>query len=392
MAEKTINSFPGYEFKDGKNLYRGDDLGFGGWVYSQEGMYRNVALLDVASLHPHSIVAMNCFGEYTKNFQELMDFRIAIKHKDYDTARKMFGGKLAKYLENEDESVAKDLSQAAKIAINSCYGLTSANFDNPFRDIRNKNNIVALRGALFMRTLQDEVHERGYTVASIRTDSIKIPDATPEIIEFCMEFAKQYGYTFEHEATYDRMCLVNKSAYIAKYSNDTVINGKHAGQWTATATQFQVPYVFKTLFSKEPITFDDLCETKEVKKGALYLDMNESLPEGEHDYRFVGRIGQFCPVKPGKGGGLLVVKRDDKYSAAAGSKGYRWIDAELIRASDSQDAIDRSYYNALVDDAVETISQYVDFYQFVSEDNGIPPWESADEPYGEPATTPFDVR
>lgn len=392
MAEKTINSFPGYEFKDGKNLYRGDDLGFGGWVYSQEGMYRNVALLDVASLHPHSIVAMNCFGEYTKNFQELMDFRIAIKHKDYDTARKMFGGKLAKYLENEDESVAKDLSQAAKIAINSCYGLTSANFDNPFRDIRNKNNIVALRGALFMRTLQDEVHERGYTVASIRTDSIKIPDATPEIIEFCMEFAKQYGYTFEHEATYDRMCLVNKSAYIAKYSNDTVINGKHAGQWTATATQFQVPYVFKTLFSKEPITFDDLCETKEVKKGALYLDMNESLPEGEHDYRFVGRIGQFCPVKPGKGGGLLVVKRDDKYSAAAGSKGYRWIDAELIRASDSQDAIDRSYYNALVDDAVETISQYCDFEWFVSEDNGIPPWESADEPYGEPATTPFDVR
>lgn len=392
MAEKTINSFPGYEFKDGKNLYRGDDLGFGGWVYSQEGMYRNVALLDVASLHPHSIVAMNCFGEYTKNFQELMDFRIAIKHKDYDTARKMFGGKLAKYLENEDESVAKDLSQAAKIAINSCYGLTSANFDNPFRDIRNKNNIVALRGALFMRTLQDEVHERGYTVASIRTDSIKIPDATPEIIEFCMEFAKQYGYTFEHEATYDRMCLVNKSAYIAKYSNDTVINGKHAGQWTATATQFQVPYVFKTLFSKEPITFDDLCETKEVKKGALYLDMNESLPEGEHDYRFVGRIGQFCPVKPGKGGGLLVVKRDDKYSAAAGSKGYRWIDAELIRASDSQDAIDRSYYNALVDDAVETISQYGDFEWFVSEDNGIPPWESADEPYGEPATTPFDVR
>ena len=392
MAEKTINSFPGYEFKDGKNLYRGDDLGFGGRVYSQEGMYRNVALLDVASLHPHSIVAMNCFGEYTKNFQELMDFRIAIKHKDYDTARKMFGGKLAKYLENEDESVAKDLSQAAKIAINSCYGLTSANFDNPFRDIRNKNNIVALRGALFMRTLQDEVHERGYTVASIRTDSIKIPDATPEIIEFCMEFAKQYGYTFEHEATYDRMCLVNKSAYIAKYSNDTVINGKHAGQWTATATQFQVPYVFKTLFSKEPITFDDLCETKEVKKGALYLDMNESLPEGEHDYRFVGRIGQFCPVKPGKGGGLLVVKRDDKYSAAAGSKGYRWIDAELIRASDSQDAIDRSYYNALVDDAVETISQYGDFEWFVSEDNGIPPWESADEPYGEPATTPFDVR
>ena len=51
----------------------------------------------------------------------------------------------------------KIFTKALKIAINSVYGLTSASFDNPLRDIRNKNNIVALRGALFMRTLQDEV-------------------------------------------------------------------------------------------------------------------------------------------------------------------------------------------------------------------------------------------
>lgn len=68
-----------------------------------------------------------------------------------------------------------------------------------------------------MRTLQDEVQQRGFKVAHIKTDSIKIPDATPEIIAYCMDFAKKYGYTFEHEATYERMCLVNNAVYIAKY-------------------------------------------------------------------------------------------------------------------------------------------------------------------------------
>ena len=42
--------------------------------------------------------------------------------------------------------------------------------------------------------------------------------------------------------------------------------------------QFAQKYVFKTLFSKEPITFDDLCETRAVSS-ALYLDMNENLPD-----------------------------------------------------------------------------------------------------------------
>lgn len=366
-------TFPGYEFKDGKNLYRGTDLGFGGYVYAEPGIYTNVALLDVASLHPHSIIAMNCFGDYTQNFKDILDARILIKHKDFDAARKMLGGKLAPYL--DDESKAKDLAQALKIAINSVYGLTAANFENPFRDIRNKNNIVALRGALFMRTLQDEVQSRGFTVCHIKTDSIKIPDATPEIIEFCMDFAKKYGYSFEHEATYEKMCLVNDAVYIAKYKDND-------GEWTATGKQFQIPYVFKKLFSKEPIEFNDMCETKEVKT-ALYLDMNESLPEGEHNYRFVGKVGLFCPIKPGFGGGELLREGKDKdgnikYSSATGAKGYRWLEAEMVKTLEKEDAIDRSYYDKLVDDAVTAISEYGDFEWFISNDTIEPvyPWTS----------------
>lgn len=358
---EIINAFPGYEFIDGKNMYRGTDVGKGGYVYAEPGMYGNVALLDVASMHPHSVINLNAFGEYTQNFKDIVDARIAIKNKDFDKARQMFNGKLAPYL--DDESTAKNLAQALKIAINSVYGLTSANFDNPFRDNRNKNNIVALRGALFMRTLQDEVQKRGFKVAHIKTDSIKIPDATPEIIQFVMDFAVQYGYRFEHEATYERMCLVNDAVYIAKY--DT-------GEWTATGTQFQIPYVFKKLFSKEEITFDDLCVTKSVTS-SLYLDMNEGLAEDEHNYRFIGKVGRFCPIKPGCGGGLLMREKDGKYYAATGTKGYRWLESEIVESMNKMKDIDESHFKAMADTAIDTIKKYGDYEWFVSDDPYTPP-------------------
>ena len=351
--------FPGYIYENGKSTYRGEEVGEGGYVYAEPGIYWNVALLDVASMHPSSIVAENLFGDaYTKRFKEILDARIAIKHKDFDRARKMLGGALAKYL--TDESAAADLAQALKIAINSVYGLTAAAFENPFRDPRNKDNIVAKRGALFMINLKHEIQNRGFTVAHIKTDSIKIPDATPEIIQFVMDYGKQYGYTFEHEATYEKMCLVNDAVYIAKYKD---------GDWTATGTQFQVPYVFKTLFSKEPIEFKDMCETKSVSS-ALYLDMNENLGPDEHSYRFVGKVGSFCPIKPGKNGGELLREAKDKegnvkYSSATGAKGYRWLEAELVKVGEKQDDIDRSYYDRLVDEAVATIEKYGDLETFI---------------------------
>ena len=409
-----INAFPGYEWvrgEDGKmhNMFRGTDLGMGGYVYAEPNMYSNVALLDVASLHPHSAVAMNYFGEYTKHFNDLMDVRIHVKHGEYDKAKKLFGGKLAKYL--DDPGQAKALAQALKIAINSVYGLTSATFDNPFRNPKNANNIVALRGALFMRTLQDEVQQRGFTVAHIKTDSIKIPEATPEIIDFCMNFAKKYGYTFEHEATYEKMCLVNNAVYIAKYMDADRCkdqygyipekNEKKGGKWTATGTQFQVPYVFKTLFSKEPIVFSDLCETKTVSKGAIYLDKNEDLPVGEHNYIFVGRVGQFCPIMPGKGGALLVREAgmtedgERKYSSVTGAKDYRWLESECVYSLQMEDAIDKSYFNKEVKEAVDEISKYGDFEWFASDDSGVPPWTAPDMPWSDAqdeAARNFDVR
>lgn len=388
------SSFPDYDFIDGKNMYRGIDIGFGGYITSNPGIYENVALLDVQSMHPTSVINMNCFGKYTQKYKDIYDARVLIKHHDYEDAKKLLNGLLTPYL--TDEKSADDLAKALKLCLNSTYGLTAASFDNPFRDPRNKNNIVALRGALFMKTLQDEIESRGFRIVSIKTDSIKIVNATKEIVDFAINFAKEYGYTFEFEAAYSRICQVNDADYIARiadpewcketYGQIPGENAKHPNEWTVTGAQFAVPYVFKSLFSKNPIEFDDLCETKSVKT-AIYLDMNESLPDGEHNYIFVGRVGRFTPIKPGNGGGLLMREGEDpktgevKYSSVTGSKGYRWLESETVKELGKEDAIDRSYYDRLVDEAVEAISKYGDFEWFVSDDSNVAPYNIPDEPW-----------
>jgi hypothetical protein len=409
--------FEGYKFENGVSTYKGVEVGEGGYVYAEPGIYKNVALIDVTSMHPHSIISECLFGSrFTRRFYELVYGRVDIKHEDWVAINDILDGKLTKYVDwvKSGKIKSKDLANALKTAINSVYGLTAAKFDNPFRDARNVDNIVAKRGALFMVDLKEAVEAKGFTVAHIKTDSIKIPNATPEIIDFVMNFGREYGYFFEHEATYARMCLVNDAVYIARYATADECqkmygyvpgdNAKHNDdhRWTATGAQFAVPYVFKNLFSHEEIEFNDLCETKSVSAGEMYVDMNENLPdvtllekeykklakkfeaepsreleeslenlsmqiEKGHDYQFVGRVGLFCPIKPGKGGGVLYRFKDDKYYSVTGTSGFRWLEAEDVEKLNKQDDIDETYYIQLVDKAVETIARYGDAEWFIGE-------------------------
>lgn len=371
--EKSILPyFDGYTFDKGISTYKGKTAGEGGYVESEPGMYGNVALLDIMSMHPHSIIAEILFGlHFTERFYEVVYGRVDIKHEDWDLINDILDGKLVPYVEKvkNGELTSKGLANALKTAINSVYGLTDAGFENPFRDPRNRDNIVAKRGALFMIDLVEAVRDLGYKVCHIKTDSIKIPDADNYIISFVLKFGERYGYFFEHEATYDKMCLVNDAVYIARYASAEKCealygyvpgdNKKHPGEWTATGAQFAQPYVFKSLFSHEKILFEDMCETKTVQT-AMYLDMNESLGADEHNYKFVGRAGQFTPILPGKGGGELVSERGDKYNAVTGTKGYRWLESEVVKTLGKQEDVDKGYYYSLVDQAVETLGKFGD--------------------------------
>ena len=142
-----------------------------------------------------------------------------------------------------------------------------------------------------------------------------------------------------------------------------------------------------------------------MSKGDLYLDMNEELPDVSdlekelskletkfkkgllsdiefekeskpliddiakgHNYHFVGRVGQFTPIKPDNGGGVLYRINDGKNYAASGSSGYRWLESEMVRNDGREDQIDKSFYQKLADDAIDEISKYGDYEWFVSDD------------------------
>lgn len=392
-AGSLLPYFPGYEFtyvtlangnKKEKSTYRGYELGEGGLVWAKLGMYENAWTFDVESEHPSSVCAEYLFGPYTENFYDILQSRLAIKHEDYESAKNMFGGRLAPFLgEGADP---KGISSAEKIAINACYGLTAqkekGDYQNIFRDKRNVDNIVAKRGSLFMADLLEALLERGDEPFSTKTDSVKVVNPSEETQKFIFEFGQRYGYKFEIEHKFEKICLVNKSVFVAKMAVDdsdwlksckkAAAKGKpEPTRWTATGKQFQVPYVFKTLFSKEPLVFDDFCETKEVKDpAALYLDLNEGLNEGEHNYQFIGKVGQFTPVLPGHGGGSLLVKRDEnKYDNAQDTRGYLWLESEKLRDMDPEyvnSIIDRTYYKKKVDDAADAISKYCDIEWFCS--------------------------
>lgn len=399
--------FPGYVYDGNKSTYRGELVSEGGFVHVEPGIYFNLHVEDSASHHPHSVFGEELFGpEYTARYREIYELRYAIKHKDFDKAAKMFDGKPAKYLGNKDD--AKALSNALKIVINSVYGESSAKFDNPFRDPRNIDNIVAKRGALTMIDIMKAVQDKGFQVVHVKTDSIKIRDATPEIIKFVRDMGKAYGYIFECEEEYERICLVDKSCFAAVYNDNKEVNGDLAGTWDMKGTKFIEPYIEKSLFTHEEITIDDLAQVKSVSGGRLiYLDVNEDLPDVSafeteqerrlfnkklaenpdpsgkkrprklnpdfakysdqdiidiiargHKYQFVGKVGSFVPMKPGCGGALMMCKDEDKYTFVSGGKDYRWLETETVKNLHKEDDIDMSFYESKAQDIKDLINKF----------------------------------
>lgn len=202
-----------------------------------------------------------------------------------------------------------------------------------------------------MIDLKLAVQEKGYNVAHIKTDSIKIPNADQEIIDFVMDFGKQYGYDFEHEATYQKMALVNDAVYVAK-END---------KWSATGAMFLHPYVFKSMFSGETIQASDFLENRSVNRGHIYMTKGDPKEAPLDEMVFVGKTGQFLPVTDRFEGASVPLRvQDDKRYALAGTKGHLWAEASLVY---DEAFIDRSYAEKLAQEAknaIEKVGSYED--------------------------------
>ena len=346
--------FPGYKYSYGKSEYRGENPSEGGYIYSEPGVYKNVAEIDIASMHPTSLIELNYFGPYTQRFSDLKQARVYVKHGDFDKAGEMFNGALKPFLTDKDQ--ATSLAFALKIIINIVYGMTSAKFDNKFRHPKNDDNIVAKRGALFMINLKHVVQEAGYDVAHIKTDSIKIPNVDDKIIKIIVDYGKQYGYNFEVEHVFDKFALVNKSVNIG-HVEDNPKWGKEANTWEAIGAQYAQPYVFKTLFTKEPLFEKDYAIAKQVKSTIYLRKPNTDATQ------FVGKVAEVYASLDGYD--LVRDNKDGKLSFVTGTKGHLW---KLTRDYSGKEDIDMDYYIEVTKDAINNVSKVAkeerDAYEF----------------------------
>ena len=388
IDKERYSTEPGTKISTRKSIYMGEDPSEGGFANCpQPGVYFNVGLFDVVSMHPHSAIRLKIFGEeITNRFENLVEGRVAVKHirEVGDDAYKEAIRRLGPIVEEIFDGVkpedvkakAKAVANALKTAINSVYGLTSAKFDNKLRDPKNVDNIVAKYGALFMITLKHKVQEMGYTVVHIKTDSIKIANVDDNIKKFIMDFGKKYGFTFEHEATYSKMCIVDDAQYVAY---EVEADGEKLKEpfWTVTGAKFAPPYLFKNLFTHEEVVFDDYPEIKSVSDAAIYISTDGT-------DKFIGRIGSFVAVKEGYGGELVRVK-GNKRAAVTGTKGYLWNESEIIR--DHPDRLDLDYYRNECDKAIEAINEYYPFDDFVN----YVPMDFLFIPNGTHEEVPFDA-
>ena len=106
-------------------------------------------------------------------------------------------------------------------------------------------------------------------------------------------------------------------------------------------------------------------------------ELDKLINEG-HNYVFVGKVGQFCPIKDSLGGGVLCREGKDKYgyvkySSPSGTSDNRWLESELVKELGREADIDRAYYDKMVDAAADAIRKYGDLEWFISEDPYVKP-------------------
>lgn len=350
--------FPGYKFDKfesdtkKKSTYMGDYPSEGGYVYSEPGIYKDVAEIDVESMHPTSAIQLNYFGPYTKRYAELKQARLYIKHGDIENAGKMMNGLLKPYLGNPDD--LPGLAKALKLVINGVYGMSSAKFPNKFKHPDNIDNIIAKRGALFMISLKHAVQDKGWRVVHIKTDAIKISDITDEKIKFVEDFGKKYGYSFAVEHVFDKFALLNKAVNVG-HVEDNDKWGKESNTWEAIGAEFLQPFVYKTIFEPDTkMDIQDYFETKQVKNAMYFKDSEGKLI-------FIGKVGQFYASITG-----MELVRENKpdaegnprYGSVTGTKGVLWRSAEQLKNHDTPiEDVDMNHYLELVEDSIVHIKQ-----------------------------------
>lgn len=242
--ERYVNEYEDYKYllgEGGFNLLPENVLkkdAFGNWqpIESNNGLYLDVTSLDIDSMHPNSAIQENYFGKYTKNYQDILEMKeLCSSYNSFEYKQEELA-KRGHIVNNEQE--LKEIRGLFKLILNSTYGNTYIK-DKKTNQVKasalNKceHNIIALYGSAYSSTLHHTLVTElikefpDIVIVQMKTDSIKIANCTQKHIDFCNNLAKEYGYTYKVEDTFQYIACkgneyiaINSKGEIVKSSSD----------------------------------------------------------------------------------------------------------------------------------------------------------------------------
>lgn len=177
--------------------------GLHGVPEKEQRRYKNIKLLDVASLYPNIIIKLNALGLSTEKYKEIVDKRLSVKHTN------------------------KKLSDALKLIINSCYGL----LNNKYSMLYNPNaaKSVCIYGQCILYDLCKRL-SNSCEIININTDGVGFIPKNDDYIDIWKEWEDDYGFTLEL-SEFDLWIQKDVNNYIAVKDNDIKVKGGDVGKY-----------------------------------------------------------------------------------------------------------------------------------------------------------------
>jgi hypothetical protein len=179
--------------------------GLHGVNYSEQKKFKHVKALDVTSLYPNIILKLGILGSNSDKYKSILEKRVSVKHTH------------------------KQLSQALKLVINSCYGLLKNKFSKLYNPLGALS--VCIFGQIALYDLCQRLYWNGCKLININTDGVMFtgPDYYCDII--AKEWQKDWGLQLEFEY-YKTFIQKDVNNYIAVKPDGSIkVKGSDVGRY-----------------------------------------------------------------------------------------------------------------------------------------------------------------
>lgn len=306
--------------------------GLHGVPSSKEKRFEDVKLLDVASLYPNIIMKLNALGQATETYKQIVERRLSVKHKN------------------------KQLSDALKLVINSCYGLLNNEYSTLYNPKAAKS--VCIYGQICLYDLCKRLAPTCRLV-NINTDGVAFTTDSNYYKTVWHEWEEDYGFTLE-EDSFDLFIQKDVNNYIGVKDGKIKVKGGDVGRYKEDSwfknnnlRIVDIAIVNKLVYDKDvldtimenldnPRLFQIVLQAGGTYKGTYDADGNK-----------YNKINRVFPLK--KGGVLLYKKRkDDGLVRFPDTPDHMlvWND-EVEKIQDFKKKVDINFYYTLINKVLE---------------------------------------